>query len=198
MQGFKHAHTFGLNFTEFVSIATYAIKKEPSQLTVRDQHIRHEVDKGFYADRLEQFLDVFLPRDILILFHDHLAVDTAGVTKRAAQFAGLNTNFFDSFDFSVENRSRAHRNASLRTWGSLVNRRLEPLLNRAPALRRSARALYDAVNTTEVERLNPNPDSLADLRQVYAGPNRRLASLLKTEFGLDDIPAWLNLPDHVS
>jgi hypothetical protein len=190
-RGFKHAPTFGMEFQEFTAIATDSISRDPSELSVRDQHLRHEVAKGFYADRLKQYLSVFPSSSMLILFYDDLATDTADTTKKAARFAGLDADFFDHFDFSVENRSRAHRSASLRTWASLANRRLEPVLNRTPALRRWTRALYDALNTVRSESFHPNPDALDGLRRIYAGPNEQFADLLQGSFGYDDLPTWL-------
>ena len=189
--GFKHAPTFGMEFREFTDIATYSISKEPSELSLRDQHLRHEVAKGLYADRLKQYLSIFPSSSMLILFYDDLESDTAGTTKKAARFAGLNPDFFDDFDFSVENRSRAHRSASLRTWASLANRRMEPVLNRAPAMRRWARALYNALNTTGKGGVDPDSGALDDLRRVYAGPNEQFAALLQGSFSVNDFPSWL-------
>ncbi len=190
-QGLKSSPSYGMTFEEFVTTGMEAEKLDPGQRSDRQEQLLHQWAKGRYAENLEAYLEVFDARDMLILFYDDLRADARGVAERAASFSGVDPAFFADFSFGIENRSRSHRNDSLRTWATHANHRLEPYLNRIPALRRLARAAYNLANSS-ADRPTPPPAPVLDrLREAHANHNARLVSLLESRFGMSALPEWL-------
>jgi hypothetical protein len=190
-QGLKSAPSYGLTFEEFVTTGMEAEKLDPGQRSNRQEQLLHQWAKGRYAENLEAYLEVFDASDMLILFYDELRADARRVTQRAAEFSGIDPAFYGDFSFAVENRSRAHRNDSFRTWATHANHKLEPYLNRFPALRRAARAAYNMANASADRPLAPPAPVLATLRAAHGSHNARLAALLESRFGLSALPEWL-------
>ncbi len=190
-QGLKSAPTYGLTFDEFVAAAAGAETLPAEERTPAQAQLLHQLAKGRYAEHLEAFLKVFSPADMLVLFYDDLRADARAVTERAAAFADLDPGYYADYNFSVENRSRTHRNDSLRTWATHANHRLEPFLNRFPALRRMARGAYNLANASGRKPDAPPETAMEELRILHQQPNARLAALLTGSFGMSRFPAWL-------
>ena len=193
-QGLKSAPTYGLSFDEFVAAAAAAESLAPEERSPTQTQLLHQLAKGRYAEHLEDFLQVFEARDILVLFYDDLRASARAVTERAAAFAGIDPAFYADYNFSVENRSRAHRNDSLRTWATHANHRLEPFLNRFPGLRRMARGAYNLANASGTKPEAPPETAMAHLRALHEESNARLTALLSRAFNMSELPSWLTAP----
>ncbi len=192
MHGYKPSPTYGLSFGDCVDIALRGAEGWGGDISEKESALGREILKGRYADGLKEFLSEFSQEDMLILFFDELEESPRKVTQRSAQYAGIEPGFFDDFQFNIENRSRHHRIAGLRTWASLANRKLEPLLNRLPGVRHTARLMYNKLNTSQVAQEPRDERSLNKLRVSYAEHNASLAQLLQTDFQVESLPIWLN------
>jgi hypothetical protein len=193
-QGLKSAPTYGLSFEEFVELALAAESLLPENRSARQTLLLQQLAKGRYADHLESFSRVFDTGRLLVLFYDDLRADARTVAERAAAFAGIDPGFYGAYDFAVENRSRAHRSDSLRTWATHTNHRLEPFLNRFPAVRRMARSAYNLTNASGKKPETPPVRAMARLRELHREPNARLEELLTDTFGMSEFPSWLTEP----
>jgi hypothetical protein len=191
-QGLKSSPTYGLTFREFVAEAVRAEAVPENHRTPNQVRLLHQFMKGRYARNLEEFLNVFDAQQILVLFHDDLRASALSTTRKAAEFAGLDSAFYSAFNFSVENRSRTHRNDTLRTWATHMNHSLEPFLNRFPSVRRLTRSAYNFVNASN-EHHEPLPaDTIDHLREMHRNHNYQLRELLSSALRMTEFPDWLN------
>jgi hypothetical protein len=151
--------------------------------------------KGRYAVYVRRFLDFFPPASVRILYFEDLRDRPRDTVGDACHFLGLDPEMYDDFEFSVENRSRRHRYPRLRTLASRTNRRMEPVLNRIPWLRRAARSAYNALNTsTTGSTLTLAPADVRRLRAYYAPFNSDLAQLAIELHLARGAPAWISTP----
>lgn len=148
--------------------------------------------KAQYGRFLLEYLEVFDADDIHVTFFDHLVEDARAVTKGVCRFLDIDTSIYDTYEFSVENRSRVHRSSTLRTLASHTNAYAEPLLNRAPAIRRLLRNVYNAVNV-EPRQTDEAADQevLEQLTEYYVPHNRNTRDVLVNHLGIKRLPSWL-------
>ena len=147
--------------------------------------------KGRYAPMLAQYLEVFDADRIMVRFYEDLAADVRAFMGRLCTDLGLDSGIYGDYVFRIENRSRFHRVPWLRTLATLTNRRLEPMLNRAPFARRLARAAYNTVNTSPQRRPELGAKEQLDLRGFYAESNLALRELLRERYPDLALPKWL-------
>lgn len=147
--------------------------------------------RGRYATPLRDYIEVFRAGEVSITFYDDLAADPRAYMRRLSEWLEIDPGFYDDFVFRVENRSRPHRSHFLRTFASRTNLRLEPLLNRLPAVRRSARAVYNAINTGGGRMPDLAPETRVRLGDYYAGSNAALRELLHAHYPGLPTPSWL-------
>ena len=62
-----------------------------------------------YADLIGQYLAEFASDQIKILFYDDLAGNELEFVKSACAFLGIDSSFYDSYEFHVENKTRTYR-----------------------------------------------------------------------------------------
>lgn len=141
---------------------------------------RDALQNARYVDYLRLWRDRLGPDRMLVCTFDELRQDHAGLTRKIADWAGLNTDFYDHYDFPNENESYVPR------WRMLqrVNIALRESLPKGAAYN-ALRALYRKMNTRRAGPGGGQADSLARLRQQFASANAEL----EQEFGLD-LTAW--------
>lgn len=194
---FKSKHKQGtrvgtsMTFDEFVELALGTVNSPLESLAPEFVPIRTEIERGYYAEQIMQYVDVFPVAQLMIGFYDSLRHDTAGLMKAVSEFAGIDANFYEDFDFTIENKSRAHRWSSLRRLAGQVNLRLEPWLNKAPALKQRIRALYDFVNVDEGRDIEVGSGGRQKLQLHYRSRNRALYELLSQMYPSIGLPGWL-------
>jgi len=196
-QGFRDSEVSRLTFAEFSQRALSEAKSlededsEQGQLTP----FGRELLKGRYAVYLRYYLEIFPPSSLRILYLEHLHDRPVSAMTDACQFLGLDPAMYENFQFDVENKSRIHRHAGLRTFATRTSRRLEPMLNRASWLRRAARSAYNALNTSTAEStLTLVPADVRRLRAYYAPFNSELAQLAIELHLARGAPPWISTP----
>ena len=179
---------------DFVDFAAQALSEAGSEVTQdRDYNsFGWQLIKAQYGRFLMEYLEVFDAKDIHVTFFDHLVKDAEAVTKDVCRFLDIDTSNYDTYEFSVENRSRVHRSSTLRTIASHTNAFAEPLLNRVPAIRKLLRYGYNAVNV-EPRQTNEATDHevLEKLAEYYIPHNRNTRDVLVNRLGMENLPAWL-------
>lgn len=142
------------------------------------------LEQGRYSRYLPGYLKRF-PNRVSILWFDRLRVDPHGVMTSLAEFAGIDAEFFDDFDFNVVNRTASVRNP--RVHGKLVvaGRNLRRIAHRFPAIHDVLRAgkrfiapVYDTFNRGARNPAVDIPPSTFDLlRDYYRDEPERLVKL---------------------
>lgn len=148
--------------------------------------------KAQYGRFLLEYLEYFEPKDIHVTFFDFLASDAARVTEEVCDFLGIDGSIYDSYEFSVENKSRVHRSSALRTLASKTNAYAEPVLNRLPGLRKLMRHGYNAINVDNSEKAETvDPELIEKLREYYVPYNHETREVLTKNLNCQKLPAWL-------
>lgn len=180
----------GLHIDDFVQHVLEAVAQDKAASGGKAPFLR-EMQMGRYAVLLEEFLHVFPPAQVRIMFFEQLAQSPLSVTQQAARFLDIDASYYDAYDFTVENRSRTHRNSRLRDLAGQLNRVAEPVLNRAPALRHFLRRTYNFVNV-DPQRASPAmSDARRLLSDLYKEDNARLRVLILDRWPETLLPGWL-------
>jgi hypothetical protein len=193
-QGLKTAISYGMTLDEFAGRALGFATGSVEPGNRQEEDIGWQVSKGGYAPFVQAYLDVFGAERMSVFFFDDFRTDPAAIVSAICHKIGLDPSYLDRYEFGVENRSRFHRNETLRTLGSQVNRRFEPLLNRVPAVRRALRKTYNQVNTTDRQTLALSAPIAQELDNYFTPRNADLRRLLQSELGIDRFPGWLAAP----
>jgi hypothetical protein len=189
--GMETSPVANVSFDEFIHRAIEESGQEETGTIDRNGY-GWQLIKAQYGRFLLEYLDYFKPDDIHVTFFDYLASDAAVVTKEVCDFLGIDGAIYDSYEFSVENKSRVHRSSTLRTVASKTNAFAEPVLNRMPALRRLMRYGYNAINVDNGEKAETvDPELIGRLREYYVPHNRETREVLTQRLNCQKLPAWL-------
>jgi Sulfotransferase domain len=145
--------------------------------------------QGFYVDYLEGWYEVF-PESIHINFFEHIRQNSQAAVEEVCRWLGLDTSVYKSTEFTQENRSIEHKNATLLKIASRINDRFEPFWRKHKNVKRWIRDIYFRLNE---ERSGNTPLSQAvraELERVYAFRNQKLRLRL-CDRGYRNLPAWL-------
>lgn len=141
---------------------------------------RDALTNAAYVDFLRPWRDRLGKGRMFVCTFDELRRDAPALTRRIAQWAGLDPSFYDSHDFVSENESYVPRSRGLQNLNIALRERLPK-----GVLYRGLRGVYRRLNTTRPPA-QPDPDQhLARLRDRFAPANAALAA----EFGLD-LSGW--------
>jgi len=182
----------GLSFDDFVAIGLDGEHAEHNAKTHgRAEKIVGRLMQGCYVQFLSEYFAVFPPEQICVLFFDDFAKDVRSVMLKVVEFLCIDPHFYDSYTFHVENRTRSYRIALLHRFANRLNMKLERMLNRYPAGRRSLRKIYNKFN----ERRNQG-DQISELarqrlQKFYEPYNRELYVLLKQQVPNARLPEWI-------
>jgi hypothetical protein len=168
-----------------------ALERENAQ-SVSDERIGNQIDKAHYEKYLEDYLQIIPAEQMRILFFEDVRDAPLATMQALCDSIGLNSNFYLDYTFHVENRSRYHRIAGLRTLATRVNAAAEPVLNKIPFVRRKMRSVYDAVNTIPGKGQSFDTRKLQDLQDHFRPYNDSLRSLLEQKFAIERFPDWLS------
>jgi len=188
---YANAFVRNMDFPEFVSAALDAAKAGHSN-SPREKEFIRAVGQGTYVRHLREFGGELRDEQIEYFFFENLVTDTRGVMKAVCQFLEIDADFFDDFEFSVENKSRAYRSSLLQKVGYQLNMRLEPFFNARPGLRRLAQTLYRRINEkSKAKDTDFDATSIEKLTEFYRRDSRQLGGILREMGELDRLPSWL-------
>jgi len=190
-QGWTDSAVHGMSFSDFVDQALNYRSRNYEALGPVPAEFSLQIRKGEYYGPLREFFLTFAAENVLVVFLDSLRANPYKCLESICNFAGLPSNIYTQYDFHVENRSRYHRSAILRTFSSRANLMLEPLLNRLPVSRRVLRQIYDLANVTTGKTHDIDEASVAKLENHFAPQNRELRGLLQTQGQVIELPDWL-------
>ena len=144
-----------------------------------------------YAELISAYLAEFASEQIRIMFYDELAGNELEFVKSACVFLGIDPSFYDSYEFHVENKTRAYRSKGVQRLAHSLHMRSERWLSRVPAIRRWLRDAYNLVNEKKDAAAPSEPDGSKQLRAYFAGHNRALGALLRANYPATRLPDWI-------
>jgi hypothetical protein len=144
---------------------------------------------GFYAHYLDDWFDIFGPKNVKVLFFDDLCSDTGLFLEGICQWLDIDSHIYDSGSFSAENISVQYKNRPLHKMALRLNKSIERFSRRYPSVKRKARSLYHQINVRgfEEEITDQEREYLVNL---YEESNQALALTLRGK-GYYRLPAWL-------
>lgn len=145
--------------------------------------------QGFYADYLEGWYRVF-PQSIHISFFEQIGRDPRSVVEEVCKWLGLDASVYKSIEFTQENRTVKHKNATLFRIASRINDAFEPFWRKHVNFKHWIRSVYLRVNEERSADTPLSESVRAELERVYASRNQRLREMLGKR-GYRDLPAWL-------
>lgn len=176
-----------------LSFAGYVRRCEslpPDEVRKRENNVYWGIEGGFYADYLDDWFAVFPAEDIKILFFDDLVADVPAVLRELCLWLGIDhESYLRTLDLSVENKGMFYKNRGLQRIALQINWYGETFWRRHPALKRTLRRIYYAINGTKHEE-RMSPETRAYLESLFAPKNAALAAKLRAH-GYEDLPAWL-------
>lgn len=185
--------TYGIAFEQFVDEAIAGMQADSSaidKLPYRQQAFRQELRISCYADFLPHYVSQFGASNVLVTYFDQLRESPRELMQQVSAFAEIDPGVYDDFVFHVENKTRIHRSAALRSVSGALNAGLEPLLNRLPALRRAARSIYDLINVPRGQDVEIPDASRQKLEAFFAPRNAELADWMRSTYPDSYFPPW--------
>jgi len=170
-----------------------AVEEEVSGRRGTWQHLWHYVDMGRYARQLDPFLCQFGAERVLVLFHDDLRTDPAGVARRAFGFLGV--------DPRVE-VPHSRVNTSGATRSSVIQHAIR-WTSRQPLIRTTVQRSVPYRVRERIKQFNISVDPLPAhartvLEEIFEPEVTELAALLSSWYGVGlQFPEWLSrVPAH--
>jgi len=145
-----------------------------------------------YAERLREFLDCFPADNIAVRFFDHLSDDSSAFVMDLCCFLEIDPDYYLSYTFQVENRTRNVKSSSTHRVAYNANLRLEPFFNRYPAARGIARRLYSALNYSNASPVADIDIDMYNTHELYMDQKKTLKVLMTNTFPDIDMPSWLS------
>ncbi|MCW8856262.1 MAG: sulfotransferase [Kangiella sp.] len=177
-----------ITFDKYVDLAINGAGNNKSELESR---FNYYLNTGCYAQQLAAYYDHFDANQIRVFFFDDFKKDTPRFVNDVCDFLDIDANFYRSYNFTVENKTRAFKNLKVHKLAYLMNRSLEKYLNSMPRLRQRLRSLYMLLNE-RTKRNNHMSDNARDtLTNFYRPYNQELRKLLCKQSNINNLPAWL-------
>jgi len=133
---------------------------------------------GKYADYLQRYYECFPDAHIKVMFFEQLKEDVEGFMREVSEYIGIDSGYWDGFEFRKENVTFSGKNKALHAIAMRINAVMEPQLRRRPGLKRTLLGVYKKINQAR-EGYEPMPEPVRrDLEQYYQPCNESLATLL--------------------
>lgn len=147
---------------------------------------------GCYTKFLKLYFDAFPEQQIKVMFFEHLKDDVSGFIKQLSVFLGIDTGFWDEYEFRKSNVTFSGRNKLLHRMAMYMNSKMESFFRQRPELKHSVVSWYKKLNQAR-EGYDPIPLAVRQKLEAYYQPyNNELTRLLE-----GGVPAsWQATGDH--
>lgn len=149
---------------------------------------------GCYAECLDVYLCELPKADIKVMFFEDLRADPRAFMVELSAFLGLDPGPWATFRFQASNATFAGRHEWLHRLALQTNAALEPVLRRAPLVKRTVLQAYKAVNQSSSGHGPMSPDVRAQLEAYY----RPSLQQLHRQLGRDLPAAWCRDPGRIA
>ena len=145
--------------------------------------------QGFYVDYLKGWYEVF-PESIHIDFFEYISRNPRSAAEDVCRWLGLDTSVYENVQFTQENRTAGHRNATLFKIASRINDSFEPFWRKHMNAKRWIRDVYFCVNEERSQNAPLSSSVRAELERAYTSRNQKLRAALCYK-GYRNFPSWL-------
>lgn len=151
------------------------------------------LEGGFYADYLEEWLQVF-GKNIHIDFFENLISDPVSFMNSISLFAGVDPSPFNNLKFKKENVTRGHYNQPLHSFALFFYRNFSHIINSNKSLKNFLAYTYNLVNGAPILKSSDEEEFLRDIvAQHYQPSNKRLKEQLQRFEGtVGSLPNWVD------
>lgn len=174
-----------------ISLSEYLEKCEalPPQERIKNENDTYwGIEGGFYANYLEDWLDVF-GDSIYIAFLDDLKNNPQLFLSKICNWLEIDSKVFESQELTVENKSLNYKNKYLQELALFINFKAEKFWRANAGLKRALRNVYYSFNSAPHQE-EINEQTLDYLRSLYHPYNQKLAAqLLARDY--TELPKWL-------
>ena len=161
---------------------------------IREHEILEYIWQGCYASFIGEFLDVFPKEQIGLFFFDELSDSPKTFMSKFCNFSNIDDQFYNNFQFVIENRTRNIRFKGMHLVAEQLNRRFEGVQNRFPKFRRFIRDSYYSLLNPEIKQNQADNQQYAkeQLGKFYRPHNKALRQLLSDHYPDQEYPDWIN------
>lgn len=184
----------GVGISEFLAVGLDVELGNEKRSNIHDWSPKatRMIRSGRYEKYLSSYLNIISKDRICVVFYEDLACDPTSFMRQICDFAGIDADFYATFAFTVENKTRFVRFRRLHNLSVNINDKLEPFFNRFPLLRKGLRAIYYRMNPATKERDNiVDGADLSMLADFYKYENIKLRELLVETYPDLALPSWL-------
>ena len=146
------------------------------------------IEGGFYNRYISDWIDQFGDR-LNILFLDDLKRNPGEVFVELCEWLGVESDFYNDFDFSVENRTAQYTNKRMQQIALFINVKSESLFRKFPIAKQCLRGIYAFLNQEKIQTITQAEKDR--INNIYCASNHELASNLRN-IGIHNLPRWLD------
>lgn len=182
-----------LSIHEFIDLLEEVVsapEQVPSEGVQRNALLQFR--RGCYATWLQAYRGYFPNDQMLVLMFDDLVGQTRNTVQDVCRFIGVDKDFYNNYQFRVENQARQYRWPALQRSGSRLGRKFEGFLNKLPYARRVLRAILLSSHAAPKNN-DVSPAVSARIESLYREEKKELASFLSSEYPDLKLPPWLLL-----
>ncbi|MEY3342656.1 MAG: hypothetical protein RL090_340 [Bacteroidota bacterium] len=148
------------------------------------QHLR-ALEQGRYSEYLKKVYEVFSKSNVLICFYEELVNDPKALCDKICQFAGIDSRYFEGYQFLVYNKSAGGKASGASRVFKSIKRFLKPLKQRLPKVMRKRLKLaalqIDNALATDTNKLTSSlmgsEDAMKRLSDYYKDEAERIDRL---------------------
>lgn len=190
---YKFARLNGL-IEDSVSVESY-IRQQFEKKTNNSSQEYRSLEQGKYYSYINSYLEKFGKENILITFYEDLSSDPRTFCQSICEFAGIQPDYFEGYDFKIFNKSIANKSVGAHQLFRKLKRTVRPatrLLHSSfrKHLKKAGyqfEKAYTTVNkSNETNEINIEPTTYSDLLKYYAPEVNKLESLT------GKVPPWPN------
>jgi len=149
-----------------------------------------EIERGRYSTLLGNVLSAIPHDQIYVGFVDSLSSDPMSEMKRVCEFLELDSTFYNSFQFHVENPTINAKWPLLYRIALNINVFFEPILNRTPSIRRAVRNAHHVINKSSDHEESFSENTIQTLWSYYADDISQLGKML-SQIESSVTPSWI-------
>ena len=156
----------------------------PGDKSTPREYFMCALEHGCYATYLQPYFSLLGAENIHIAFYEDLSTQPAKVVKEICDFAGLDSGFYDSYNFKIFNQSQNMRNPQLNSAYDAFRSYIRQYTHNLPIhvvlrkLRKLVDPLYYGLNARPQEKIAVSPEMKATLKDYYRQEIVALENLL--------------------
>lgn len=138
----------------------------PEELGVGEWYLK-SLSRGCYSEELDPFRRQLGEDRLLVLNYDEFRDDVVSTVKRAAEFIGIDPDFYNNYTFGRENVTFFVKGHLLHKYAIWANDHFETFWRGHPNLKKKLLKFYKHINGRELEREQVSSETLQKLRAYY-------------------------------